>query len=103
MKIEALPDYWRKLTAMFNRCADDLETALIRQKNSGEEAKELIKRIDQHLKDKSVKINALQAKIDQLMFEYCPEEMTERQKENWGKHQKPVTAEQQAELEESLK
>lgn len=30
---------------------------------------------------------ALQAKIDQLMLEYCPEEMTPEQIEDWGKHQ----------------
>lgn len=32
---------------------------------------------------------ALQAKIDQLMLEFCPEEMTQEQIENWEKHQKP--------------
>ena len=29
----------------------------------------------------------LQAKIDALMLEYCPDEMTEEQMDNWGKHQ----------------
>jgi hypothetical protein len=29
----------------------------------------------------------LQAKVDSLMLEYCPEEMTPEQIENWGKHQ----------------
>lgn len=32
-------------------------------------------------------IGAQQAKIDSLMFEYCPEEMTEEQIAEWGKHQ----------------
>lgn len=32
----------------------------------------------------------LQAKIDALMHEYCPEEMTAEQLANWAKHQKPV-------------
>ncbi len=31
-----------------------------------------------------------QAKIDSLMLEYCPNEMTKAQKDNWAKHQKPV-------------
>ena len=31
-----------------------------------------------------------QAKIDQLMLEYCPEEMDQEQKENWAKHQVPA-------------
>lgn len=35
--------------------------------------------------------NDLQAKIDALMLEYCPDEMTEAQKERWARHQQPVT------------
>jgi hypothetical protein len=31
----------------------------------------------------------LQAKIDVLMLEYCPKEMTKEQIEKWEKHQKP--------------
>lgn len=34
--------------------------------------------------------DALQAQVDRLMLEYCPDEMTEEQFENWAKHQKPV-------------
>ena len=33
--------------------------------------------------------DALQCKIDNLMLEYCPDEMTKEQIENWGKHQVP--------------
>jgi len=29
----------------------------------------------------------LQAKIDSLMLEYCPEEMTQEQKDSWARHQ----------------
>lgn len=36
------------------------------------------------------KADALQARIDELMLEHCPEEMTEAQKENWARHQQPV-------------
>ncbi len=32
-------------------------------------------------------INAQQAKIDSLMFEYCPDEMTKDQVNEWSKHQ----------------
>jgi hypothetical protein len=32
-------------------------------------------------------IEALQAKLDRLMFEYCPEDMTKEQVNKWGKHQ----------------
>lgn len=31
-----------------------------------------------------------QAKIDALMLEYCPDEMTDAQVNNWASHQKPV-------------
>ncbi len=31
-----------------------------------------------------------QAKIDSLMLEYCPDEMTQEQKDNWAKHQVPA-------------
>lgn len=31
-----------------------------------------------------------QAQIDKLMLEYCPEEMTVEQMDNWRKHQKPL-------------
>lgn len=34
--------------------------------------------------------DALQAKLDRLMLEYCPEEMTPEQLANWAKHQRPV-------------
>lgn len=35
-------------------------------------------------------IEAKQAKIDALMLEYCPDEMTPAQLQNWASHQKPV-------------
>lgn len=33
------------------------------------------------------RLEALEAKIDALMLEYCPDEMTPEQLENWGNHQ----------------
>lgn len=36
------------------------------------------------------KLDALQAKIDSLMLEFCPEEMTKEQVEEWSRHQKKV-------------
>lgn len=36
-------------------------------------------------------LEAKQAEIDRLMLEYCPDEMTPEQFENWARHQKPVT------------
>lgn len=48
------------------------------------------------------KADALQARIDALMLEYCPEEMTEAQKENWARHQRPVSAEDAAKITAAL-
>jgi hypothetical protein len=36
-------------------------------------------------------VHSIQAKIDGLMLEYCPEEMTGEQLKNWAVHQKPVS------------
>jgi hypothetical protein len=47
-------------------------------------------------------IERLQAKIDALMLEYCPDEMTEEQMANWARHQQPVSAEEQAKIEAAL-
>lgn len=35
-------------------------------------------------------LDAKQAKIDELMLEYCPDEMTEKQLVEWAKHQRVV-------------
>jgi hypothetical protein len=35
----------------------------------------------------------LQAKIDALMLEYCPDEMTPEQIDEWERHQRPVSRE----------
>lgn len=45
---------------------------------------------------------ALQAKIDSLMMEYCPSEMTAEQIEEWGKHQKSAGPEASAALDKAL-
>jgi len=35
-----------------------------------------------------LQLEAKQAEIDRLMLEFCPEEMTEEQVNNWKQHQK---------------
>ena len=40
-----------------------------------------------------------EAKIDRLMMEYCPEEMTQAQIDNWAKNQRPVDAEREATID----
>jgi hypothetical protein len=36
------------------------------------------------------RIKELEARIDWLMLEYCPEEMTEEQKQRWADSQEPA-------------
>ena len=48
------------------------------------------------------KADALQARLDALMLEYCPEEMTKEQKENWARHQKPASGDEQAAMTTAL-
>lgn len=47
--------------------------------------------------------SALQAKIDALMLEFCPEEMTQEQIERWGKHQVISTHSNKETISEALK
>lgn len=35
-------------------------------------------------------VDVLQAKVDALMLEFCPDEMSEAQLENWARHQQPA-------------
>lgn len=45
----------------------------------------------------------LQAKIDALMLEYCPDEMTPEQMETWAAHQAPVPEEESEKVAEALR
>lgn len=47
--------------------------------------------------------NALQVKIDQLMLEFCPEEMTQEQIENWEQHQVVSTHCTKEDIENSVR
>lgn len=42
------------------------------------------------LAEAAKELGALQAKIDDLMLEYCPKDMTPEQIENWKQHQRVV-------------
>ena len=42
----------------------------------------------------------LQSRIDELMLEYCPNEMTKDQLDNWAAHQRPVG---ESELPEAIR
>lgn len=42
------------------------------------------------LSEEQRRCEALQAKVDALMLEYCPDEMTPEQTAEWARHQRPV-------------
>ena len=44
----------------------------------------------------------LQARIDSIMLEYCPEDMDRKQIDTWGKFQKPMTFRHQDSLRPCL-
>lgn len=46
--------------------------------------------------DLCAQVDALQARVDALMLEFCPDEMNEEQLENWARHQRPASDEVQA-------
>lgn len=45
---------------------------------------------DDLIRKQQAEIASMQAKIDALMLEYCPDEMTKEQMDNWEKHQKVI-------------
>lgn len=47
-------------------------------------------------------ISSMQAKIDSLMLEYCPNEMTPEQLKEWGENQLPLTAEESREIDRTM-
>lgn len=54
---------------------------------TGSKKKKKVKRL-------RAKLAAAQAKIDELMLEYCPNEMTEKQLKLWGDNQRAVTVDE---------
>lgn len=45
---------------------------------------------EETIKDLRIELDKAYAKIDALMLEYCPEEMTQEQKDNWAYNQRKV-------------
>lgn len=46
--------------------------------------------------------DGLQAKLDAVMLEYCPDEMTPYQVENWARHQRRVSPEETAAIQTAI-
>lgn len=49
-----------------------------------------MKSLEEQVHDLQGTVEGMQAQLDALMLEFCPERMTEAQKENWAKHQVPA-------------
>ena len=56
-----------------------------------------------HLHDIYSHAEALQAEIDRLMLEYCPDEMTKKQKQRWEDNQRAVNPEVEAQVNAAVK
>ena len=52
--------------------------------------------------EQAAELESLQCKIDALMLEYCPDEMTEEQKVEWARHQQPVSDEKQRAVDAAI-
>ena len=59
--------------------------------------------LEAQIKELEAKIQSQQAKIDELMLEYCPEDMTQQQMDEWARHQRPVTKEEERRIDDALK
>ena len=52
--------------------------------------------------ERNRQVMALQAKLDEVMLEYCPDEMTDDQKAEWARHQQPVSEQEQQAIDAVL-
>lgn len=62
----------------------------------------LARYLERALAAKEKELSAKQARIDALMLEYCPDEMTPEQIEEWGKNQRPASPELKANIDAAL-
>lgn len=58
--------------------------------------------LEEQLSEANKKIAALEAQIDSLMLEYCPDEMTKEQFDNWAAHQQPVSLEESRKIDAAI-
>lgn len=61
-----------------------------------------IDRLQAELVAEKRKSDAKQARIDELMFEYCPDDMTREQLDEYARHQRRVSPEEAAEVDRKL-
>jgi hypothetical protein len=66
---------------------DELMVEIVALREQLKDCSAVVDRQQKMLDRNTEQIAAKQAKIDALMFEHCPDEMTEEQVEEWKKHQ----------------
>ena len=65
-------------------------------------AEKVLERAEAIIVVQEQEIAAQQARIDSLMLEHCPNEMTPEQIAEWGRNQRPATSEEQAALDAAM-
>ena len=58
---------------------------------------------EQRIKELEAQLADKQFRIDSLMLEFCPKEMSKEQLDNWGKHQVRASPEQEAAADAAMK
>lgn len=77
-------EWVKSVERRWSTCSEDSGVALTRCVAE-------IERLQHCLSDETRKREALQAQVDALMLEYCPDEMTPEQTAEWARHQRPAT------------
>lgn len=78
------------------------DTLVAEQTQTGEYVERLLADHEEEKSKLRRTIAARQAQIDRLMFEYCPDEMTEEQKQRWAQHQTPVSKEAESRINSAV-
>lgn len=87
---------------MLTEANHDCETLLDRLEAAELSNSRLLEHMSAPLRNALDALEAAQAKIDMLMIEYCPEEMTDEQRDRWANCQVPPGDEIEAEIKSAL-
>lgn len=82
--LEADAERWKQISVAFGTECDDLKAELAAEREMRNATQLELERVENE------ELAAAQAKIDSLMLEFCPEEMTEEQTAEWARNQRPA-------------
>lgn len=63
----------------------------------------VVEELERQVGELTLKVGEQQARIDRLMLEFWPDEMTPEKIEEWGRNQKVVSDERKRELQEVMR